>query len=70
MKQPWEITAEAAGFRKAGVTTSSTESEAYGAPKLVGPPIMAAGYMAIVHRKGAVILGPKGAFSISWPLSP
>ena len=66
MGQGWEQLAEVAGFRKLGMTTTSTTSDAYDQMRLVGPPTMPEGYVAIVREGGAVILGPKGAYSLSW----
>ena len=66
MSAQWERLAEDAGFRKAGMVTTSTTTEAYGGMRLVGPPTMPKGYVAIVRDTGAVIIGPKGAYSLSW----
>jgi hypothetical protein len=66
MGEQWENLAEAAGFKKAGQVTTSTTTEAYGGMRVVGPPTMPAGHVAIVSGTSAVIVGPKVAYSLSW----
>jgi hypothetical protein len=70
MANKWERMAEDAGFIRSGaLTTSSTAATTTGTfagMRVVGSPLMPDGYTAIVSGESAVILGPKGAYAISW----
>lgn len=68
MTLAWEDTARAAGFRKSHeIQTSNTTTARNTDMRVVGEPTMPKGYIALVGQTNAVIMGPKGAFSVSWP---
>ena len=67
----WEDTARAAGFCKSHeIQTSRTTTARNTDMRVVGQPTMPKGYIALVGQRSAVIMGPKGAFSVSWPGTP
>lgn len=70
MTTTWEDTARAAGFRKTHEIQTSTTTARSTDMRVVGEPTMPKGYIALVGQRNAVIMGPKGAFSVSWPVTP